>query len=125
MFFALCGGSFCNHLLPLGWFSLLYSFDFMVVQVAGSHSRNAAVQVIDSMFRKAAVFVLFLSVGWFFSSFLNFTLFIIKAHECIHLVGDILLSLVQHFMNEIYITVIIICAKGTSRPRILGLFDEK
>lgn len=69
MFFALCGGSFYNHLLPLGWFSLLYSFDFMVVQVAGSHSLNAAVQVIDSMFRNAGVFVLFLSVGFFFPPF--------------------------------------------------------
>lgn len=33
MIFALCRGAFYNNLLPLDWFSLLYSINFMVVQV--------------------------------------------------------------------------------------------
>lgn len=42
-----------------------------------------------------------------------------------HLVGDILLYIDQHFMNEIYIAVITVCAKGLSRPIFLRLFDKK
>lgn len=58
-----------------------------------------------------------------FSSLLSINLLIIKAHGCIHHIGDILLlSVVQHFID--FIIVIIIYDKGTSRPRILVLFDE-
>lgn len=38
MIFALCRGSFYDNLLPLDWFSLLYSINFMVVQVCGLNS---------------------------------------------------------------------------------------
>lgn len=36
--FALCRGAFYNYSLPLDWFSLLYSINFMVVQVCGLDS---------------------------------------------------------------------------------------
>lgn len=107
-------GSCYKHLLPLGGFSVLYSFNFMVVQVPGSHSLTLVSKCLNQCSERQQ-YLYFFCLN-FFSSFLNSTLFIVKAHECIGLVGDILLSLVHSFMNEIYITVIKFALKRKVDP---------